>query len=98
MLSVTSPLCGPTDVRHISRSARGIRPELGVPLWLGDNALRDPVVLRNLADHFHALAKNAADPHERDRLSQLARECELRAADWDRKSEAISGGSQVSSE
>jgi hypothetical protein len=55
--------------------------------------VRDPVVLRNLAECFHSLARNAADPHEAERLSRLARECELHAAEWDRQSAVISASS-----
>ena len=56
--------------------------------------MRDPVVLRNLAEYFDSLARNATDPHESERLSQFARECELHAAAWDRQKAAINAGSQ----
>lgn len=56
--------------------------------------MRDPVVLRNLAEYFHSLARNATDPPESERLSQLARECELHAAVWDRQNAEINAGSQ----
>ena len=58
--------------------------------------MRDPVVLRNLAEYFHSLARNAADRHENERLSRLARECELHAAEWDRQGAAISARKQRS--
>jgi hypothetical protein len=57
--------------------------------------VRDPVVLRKLAEHFHSLASRATHLHEGKRLSQLARECEQHAAEWDRQNAASTASSQI---
>ena len=57
--------------------------------------MRDPVVLQNLADYFHSLARNATDPHESERLSRLARECEMHAAEWERQITVTNASSKL---